>query len=146
MGYYNIAIVLQILLFFYFEVTTLLNLFPWNDLSKYTRKEKFTEAITNGLFILLCIGLFATKVKWLMAISVMFYLIFLIMQILTWWMPYCTGIHLKQFPKSLYESHFKDTIKWLPPMKDHIIPDAQHNVLQLLSMITLIASSISLFM
>lgn len=98
MDYYYVSLVLQILLFLYFEVTTLVPLFPWNDLSKYSRKEKFTEAIANGLIILLCIGLFATKIKWLMAISVMFYLVFLVMQILTWWMPYLTGIHLKQFP------------------------------------------------
>lgn len=146
MDYYYVALVLQILLFLYFEVTTLVPLFPWNDLSKYSRKEKFTEAIANGLIILLCIGLFATKIKWLMAISVMFYLVFLVMQILTWWMPYLTGIHLKQFPRSLYESHFKNTIKWLPPVKGHIIPDAQHNVLQLISILTLITSSIALFM
>ncbi|RST72475.1 hypothetical protein D4T97_015545 [Siminovitchia acidinfaciens] len=145
MDYYTVAICLQILLLLYFEVTTLVPLYPWNDLSKYSPKEKYTEATVNGLIMIIIIGLFITKIKWLMIISVVFWFIFLLMQLLTWWMPYLTGKHLKQFPKSLYESHFKNTVKFLPPIKDHIIPDAQHNVLQIITLLTLLISSISLF-
>ncbi|KOS62083.1 hypothetical protein AN161_14805 [Lysinibacillus sp. FJAT-14222] len=66
------------------------------------------------------------------------------MQLLNWWMPYLTGKYLKQFPKTLYETHFKNTLKLLPPIKDHIIPDLQHNVLQIISLITFILSALVL--
>lgn len=137
------AITLQVLLFIYFEVTTLINLFPWNDLSKYSYRERLVEAAVNGITIIIGFALFITKVKWLMAISVAFWFVFLLMQLMTWWMPYLTGKHLKQFPRELYDSHFRETLKILPPIKNHIIPDAQHNVLQVLSLATFIVSLIS---
>ncbi len=142
MDLFNFAIAFQILLFLYFEVTTLVNLYPWNDLSKYSTKEKFIEATVNGIIIILCIGLFITQIKWLMIISVVFWFVFLFMQLLNWWMPYLTGKYLNQFPKTLYETHFKNTLKLLPPIKDHIIPDLQHNVLQIISLITFILSAL----
>jgi hypothetical protein len=145
MDFSKMAIAFQILLFIYFEGTTLVNLYPWNDLSKYSNQEKIIEASVNGIIIILCLGLFISEIKWLMIISVIFWFVFLFMQILTWWMPYLTGKHLKQFPKTLYETHFKNTFKLLPPIKDHIIPDAQHNVLQILSLITFIVNTFALF-
>lgn len=143
MDIFKWAVILQLLLLLYFEAITLLNLYPWNDLSKYTFKEKVIEATVNGAIIIFNAGLFTTKVKWLMMISIVFWFLFLLMQLLTWWMPYVTGKHLKQFPRTLYDTHFKETIKLLPPIKDHIIPDAQHNVLQFLTLITFIVSVMS---
>ncbi|MBU8878762.1 hypothetical protein BGM26_07125 [Bacillus sp. FJAT-29790] len=144
MDSFKLAVGLQILLFLYFEITTLINLYPWNDLSKYSNREKIIEATANGIVIILSWALFITKIKWLMLISVLFWFVFLLMQLLTWWMPYLTGKHLKQFPRTLYETHFKNTIKILPPIKDHIIPDAQHNVLQIISLLIIIACAIAL--
>jgi hypothetical protein len=40
----KLALSLQILLFLYFEITTLVNLYPWKDLSKYSYKEKMIKA------------------------------------------------------------------------------------------------------
>lgn len=138
------AIVFQVILFLYFEVTTLINLFPWNDLSKYSLREKLLEAISNGITIIVGLILFITKIKWLMIISVLIWCLFLLMQVITWWMPYLTGKHLKQFSRELYDTHFQRTIKFLPPIKDHIVPDAQHNVLQILSLATFIVSLIAI--
>src|SRR5690606_12662084 len=97
------------------EVITLVNLYPWNDLSTYSFKEKITEATINGAIISASLALFISKAKWLMVVSVVFLFIFLLMQLLTWWMPYLTGKHLKQFPRTLYNTHFKKTFKLLPP-------------------------------
>lgn len=144
MDLFQWAIALQILLFIYFEVTTLVDLYPWNDLRKYSLQEKLLEATVNGFIILTAIALFVTNIKWLMILSVIIWLVHFVMQLLTWWMPYLTGKHLKQFSRTLYDAHFRETIKILPPIKDHIIPDAQHNVLQLLSLITLVLSTLAI--
>src|SRR5690625_2645813 len=111
MNVFTWAIIIQILLLIYFEVTTLVNLFPWNDLSKYSTREKVIEATASGIIILLGIILFATKIKWLMILSVGLWFVHLLMQLFTWWMPYVTGKHLTQFPKSLYDTHFQKTVK-----------------------------------
>ncbi|QKG85492.1 hypothetical protein GXN76_14200 [Kroppenstedtia pulmonis] len=139
------AVALQVLLFIYFEVTTLFNLYPWNDLSAYSFREKIIEASVNGAVIILNLVLFISGITWLMIISVVFWFVYLLMQLLIWWMPYLTGKHLKQFPKTLYDTHFRKTVKWLPPIKEHIIPDAQHNVLQLITLATFILCAISIF-
>ncbi len=137
------AVILQVIMFFYFEVTTLINLFPWNDLSKYSYKERILEATVNGIIIIIGLALFVSKVKWLMVISASLWFAFLLMQLLTWWMPYLTGRHLKQFPKELYDTHFQETIKVLPPIKNHIIPDVQHNILQMITLATFVTSLIT---
>lgn len=141
---FTFAFISQIILLVYFEVTTLINLYPWNDLSKYTRKEKITEATVNGITIIIGITLFISKKPVLMVIATIFWFLFLLVQLLNWWMPYITGKHLKQFPRELYDSHFQDTLKILPPIKEHIIPDAQHNVLQLLSLEVFIVSLLAI--
>ncbi len=94
---------------------------------------------------MVCLALFLTNVFSLMVISVVGLFVFFMMQVLVWWLPYLTGVHVKQFPRSLYDSHFQETIKILPPVKDNIIPDAQHNMLQLLSLATVVVSAMSLF-
>jgi len=137
------ALVMQVLLFIYFEITSLVPLFPWNDLSKYSTKEKVVEATSNGIIILLGIGLFITQVKALMILSAILWGLFLTMQLLTWWLPYLTGKHLKQFSRELYDTHFQQTVKLLPRIKDHIIPDAQHLVLQVLTLSTLLTTTIA---
>lgn len=58
---FTFAFISQIILLVYFEVTTLINLYPWNDLSKYTRKEKITEATVNGITIIIGMTLFISK-------------------------------------------------------------------------------------
>ncbi|HLS34706.1 MAG TPA: hypothetical protein VK061_00545 [Bacillota bacterium] len=141
---FTFAFISQIILLVYFEVTTLINLYPWNDLSKYTRKEKITEATVNGITIIIGITLFISKKPVLMVIATIFWFLFLLVQLLNWWMPYITGKHLKQFPRELYDSHFQDTLKILPPIKEHIIPDAQHNVLQFLSLEVFIVSLLAI--
>lgn len=137
------ALVMQLLLFIYFEIITLVPLYPWNDLSKYSTKEKVLEAATNGVIIVIGIGLFVTKIQLLMVISIVLWGLFLVMQLLTWWLPYITGKHLKQFSRELYDTHFEQTVKLLPRIKDHIIPDAQHLVLQVLTLSTLLTTAIA---
>ena len=42
---------ITLLLLIYHQATTLLPLFPWNDVEKYSRKELLLEAGTNGLLM-----------------------------------------------------------------------------------------------
>src|SRR5690625_2591920 len=141
---FTFAFISQIMLLVYFAVTTLINLYPWIDLSKYTPKEKITEAAVNAITIIIGNTFMISKKQALMVIAAIFCFLFLLVQLVDWWMPYITGKHLKQFPRELYDSHFQDTLKILPPIKEHIIPDAQHNVLQFLSLEVFIVSLLAI--
>jgi len=113
---YTIAIIFQILVFLYFEITTLINLFPWNDVSKYSATKMNRSNIKQNYFTS-SHWIVATKTGWGMGISLLFWVFFFILQILTWWMPYLTGKHLKQFPRQLYYYHFSRTVKFFPHKK-----------------------------
>src|SRR5690625_4642354 len=89
----------QIILLVYFEVTTLIHLYPWNYLYKYSRKEKITEATVNGITIIIGITLFISKKPVLMVIATIFWFLFLLVQLLNWWMPYITGKRFKTISK-----------------------------------------------
>lgn len=66
-----------------FKVTTIFNLYPWNDLSKYSFREKMVEATGKGVIIFFSPGFFLSKIKSLMIISVVIYFVYLLMQLLT---------------------------------------------------------------
>jgi hypothetical protein len=60
-----------------------------------------------------------------------------------WWIPYFFGAseaHMQQYRKL-----FSRTFKFLPPIDDHLIPDAQHCVLHGLTVIALILTGRAVF-
>ncbi|PLS03782.1 hypothetical protein CVD27_13410 [Neobacillus cucumis] len=62
------------------------------------------------------------------------------MHLFTWWFPYFFG-----YPNNIrtdYEKYFKRTFKFLPKIKDHIIPDAEHVGVGILLTITLLVQII----
>jgi hypothetical protein len=61
-----------------------------------------------------------------------------------WWIPYLWGPTWLHSSLEWYTEHgYAETIKVLPPIGDHPIPDAQHLVLQLLSLIAAITMTIA---
>ncbi|KLT16574.1 hypothetical protein AA980_17490 [Neobacillus vireti] len=62
---------------------------------------------------------------------------------MAWWIPYLTG-----YPHQVrvdYEKYFHNTYKFLPAIKNHIIPDAEHVGVGVLLTATLIVQSVYLF-
>lgn len=67
--------------------------------------------------------------------------VWLAIQLYNWWLPYLFGGE-----RSFYEKGYADTTRFLPRIDDHqVIPDAQHVVLQLLSLLMVVTMSVALW-
>jgi hypothetical protein len=130
-----LALVLQGVVLVYFAATHLVNLYPWNDLRRYSRGEQALEVGTNGGLLVGLLVLYASG-RWpLKSAATALYGAFLVGQLLTWWRPYLFGA--SEAWKEQHRTHFARTIRLLPFRGSNPPPDAQHGVLQVLTLITL---------
>lgn len=126
----TLAFLFSVILLVYHQITTIVPMYPWNDVKKYTRVEILQEASSNGsLMILASIYLFYKtysfpKIYFPVLLAVEFYI---------WWIPYFLG---KRTKRNRTAEVSKDTLKILPPIKNHPIPDCNHLVLHLLTLVT----------
>jgi hypothetical protein len=118
-------------------------LFPFNDVQSRDKRLRLYEVLGNYpplLVIALCFYLDNNISIW---IGFAFTSIIMVMHLFAWWIPYFFG-----FPKNVrsdYNKYFSRTYKFLPPIKDHIIPDAEHVGVGILLATTLIIQSIYVF-
>ncbi|CAF1011085.1 unnamed protein product [Rotaria sordida] len=98
----------------------------------------------NSLPHLAAVYVYYHRIKWAMLLYIPYLILFTIGQIFTWWLPYFfqkglwysdeTGEKLAQYKK--YHTNYH---RILPRFKDHvIIPDTEHTILFILTLITLI--------
>ena len=140
--WFKAALFLQVLLLGYWLAIEILDLFPWNDLaSRPADYDLRASIVLNALQMLVYMGLFALGVRWLATLSVVGYAAYLGVQLWTWWMPYSVGASADW--RASYAASFARTLKVLPADRLHPAPDAQHLMLQLLTLATLIATGMA---
>src|SRR5262249_37941357 len=118
------ALILNIFHLAYHQATTNFDFFPFNNIRHYKTHERIAEAGVNALTIgfpiiaLLC----HTHKPMFFACWVLGFP--LIGKFLSWWPAYLWGAHpsMKKW-QQIYERTHKHTIKFLPPIKDHPIPN-----------------------
>jgi hypothetical protein len=140
----TLAVVAQIAMLGYFVVVNHVDLYPWNNLRSVTAELPSTLAgvIPFSLYSIA----FARRVPWGMLIGMVHSYIWLALQIRQWWIPYLFGPTPLHHSFDWYTEHgYAETIKVLPPIGDHPIPDAQHLVLQLLSLIAVVTMTTAYF-
>lgn len=133
------AIGITLLLLVYHQATTLLPLFPWNDVEKYSRKELLLEAGTNGLLMgtgALC--LIINNNGFFHYYPLIYYPFLFTGECFQWWLPYFS----KKFAQSKvnfdYEALFSRTTKLIPHKPGKRTPDANHIVLHLMTVVTIV--------
>jgi hypothetical protein len=133
----NAAITSQLLLLVYLEIVEWVDLFPWNDV----RRGNGQEALDIVLGTVMIAALVATSRRWRLGVlfSVVFYATWLGLQVTTFWIPYAFGAS-ERWTK-IYAGNFSQTIQWLPRIRNHLPPDANHFVLQLLLIAALVFNS-----
>lgn len=127
MSWQLIAIVTPLVLALYLIVTDFIDLYPFNDISQHTRGVRKWELL--NYFLPLLSAVYSWKGSGAIP-SLVVSSLFLIGNIFSWWIPYFFGCSKKQ--KQLLEKHFGRTIKILPPIKDHPIPNLEHMPVALL--------------
>jgi hypothetical protein len=138
--WFKAALVLQVLLLAYWLAMEVLDLFPWNDLQSRPETFDLRHAIAvNALQQLAYMGLFALGIRLIGLISAIGYGAYLALQLWTWWPPYLFGAD--EAWQARYAESFARTLKVLPSPGNHLAPDAQHLVLQLLTLAVLVATA-----
>jgi hypothetical protein len=138
--WFKAALVLQALLVAYCLATQVLDLFPWNDISAGTGDLRETIALTV-LPQMALIALFALGVRLLALLSLAGYVLYLGLQIWTWWHPWVVGATAEW--QAEHQASFSRTLKLVPFDAVHIAPDAQHLVLQALILATVVATAMA---
>ena len=112
----------------YLQLIEWVPLSPWNDLSRGNGQEGL-DVVLGIAMLALAAGTLARK-RAVMALAVLGYGVWLALQIQTWWVPYFFGASPRW--ARIYSIWFGRTVKFLPAIGDHPIPDACHVVLHVL--------------
>src|ERR1700681_4733042 len=129
MNLHIFTIVAAATLLIYHQITTMVPLFPWSDLEKYSRKELMLEAGTNGLLMGLgALCLIIGNTGFFHYFPLIYYPFLLSGELFQWWIPY----FFEKFSASKinfdYEKLFSHTVKLIPHKTGKRTPDANHIV------------------
>jgi hypothetical protein len=163
----NVAVVVQVVLLVYHQVTTLFDFFPFNGARNYSRTEKIAECGTNAVLMSIAPIGFGFGIAGCETFGVYYYYVLFALEMIIWWIPYfCEprGVFLRvynlllaigtsDFPpenclarwKVTYERLHRSTWIILPPKGDRPVPNVEHTILHLLTLITLIVTTIEYF-
>jgi hypothetical protein len=152
------ALVSQIVLLAYHQVTTWFDLHPFNGVRHYSTKEKLAEAGANAVLMSLAPMGFALHVKALMTFGVVYYPALFAIELTIWWVPYfivpagrwraaynwLLSVATSNFKKGDTLDHWiaihhrlhRDTITALPSRPDRPVPNLEHTILRVLTLVT----------
>jgi hypothetical protein len=134
----TVAIGLQILLLVYHQITTLVDLFPFNGARFLKAWEKALECSVNGLLMSLAPLGFAFGIRGLMWFGVAYYFVLFAEEIRVWWVPYFFWPSPRW--RSVYHRIHSQTIKVLPARGDKPIPNLERTILHALTLVTAVAT------
>ena len=133
-----LALVFQVGLLAYHQVTTLCDFFPFNGVRFSTRRERLLEAGFN----LLLMGAppigFVLGARWLMEFGAAYYVILFVVECVTWWAPYFFGPSPKW--REVYARMHRLTITIVPRRGDNPAPNLEHMILMVLTLATAIVT------
>ncbi len=120
----------------YLQFVEWIDMFPWNDIRSGNGQETL-DLILAGVTFLFVISLWFGG-KWAAALSSIGMLVWIYLQISTWWIPYFFGA--SEGWKRVYANWFSETVHILPSTADNLPPDANHLLLHILILVALVVS------
>jgi membrane-associated phospholipid phosphatase len=137
-----LALVLAVASLAFHLLTTLVDFFPFNNVRGSRPDERLTEAIVNGIPLLLGIALIAVSgipaVRWLAWVAVAIFAILAVLGLLLWWLPYLADVTVPWATvpgvtwSELHARTYADTIIVVPPIGDRPRPNLEHMILHAL--------------
>ena len=159
----TIAIICQIILLAYHQLTTYFDFFPFNGARNYSRTEKLAEGGSNFVLMTLAPIGFGFHIRGLMIYGVVYYYFLFAAELIIWWIPYLTvpsgrwrGIYncllacaTSNFEKGDTLTHWCDihkrlhrgTITFLPIRDDRPVPNLEHTILHAWTLITAVVTT-----
>ena len=135
-----LALSLAAFLLLYHQATSWIPLFPWNDVARFSRKEVLAETAFNG--VLMGTGLFcliAGNSGFFHWYPLVYYPFLFVGECMDWWLPFFSESFAKARKIWDYEAKYGRTLKLIPHQAGKRTPDANHTVLHLATVITIIA-------
>jgi hypothetical protein len=153
-----VAVICQIILLVYHQVTTLVDLYPFNGARHYTRRERWAEADINIVLMSLAPIGFMRHIRGLMIYGVVYYFVLFSIELIIWWVPYfftprgkvrmvynlALAIGTSNFGKgdaldrwlAIHQRIHHGTISFLPARAGRIRPNLEHMLLHAWTLFT----------
>lgn len=137
----RISAVSQLVLLIYLQVVEWVDLYPWNDV----RRGNGQEMLDIALGVVMTGTTIVTLLRWRPGIifAALLYAVWLGLQIWTFWIPYAAGASERW--ARVHAANFAETIQVFPMWENHLPPDANHFVLQVLIAWALVATVMAAF-
>lgn len=131
---WGIALFLQVIHLLYHQITTLFDLYPFNNIRSYTRKQQLIECVSCGITMgfPVIVTLFGGKI--LVGSALVCLGLLLIGEFLSWWQHYFFGP--RDYWKEVYKNKFEETLQILPKIKNNPRPNLEHVILHSITVIT----------
>jgi hypothetical protein len=159
MGY---AILCQLVLVVYHQVTTLVDLFPFNGARSYTGRERIAEAGVNAILMSFAPIGFIFRIQGMMLFGVCYYFALFAAELIIWWIPYLTvpagrwrtiynlllslatsnfepGDTLDHWIK-IHDRIHRGTLTFLPARAGRVVPNLEHTLLQAWTLVTAVVT------
>jgi len=133
-----IALTLNIAHVTYHQLTSNFDFFPFNNIRNYTAVQRIAEVSVNFITMGFPVVAIFLKNHTLTGVACWFLGFLLCGEYLAWWKPYLFGATDKW--KNIYNKIHKDTIILLPPIKDNPVPNLEHCILHVLTLLTFIVT------
>ena len=131
---WGIVLFFQFIHLVYHQFTTLFDLYPFNNIRSYSKKEQLLECGVNALFMGFPVVAMLLQNNILIWISAWCYLFTLVAEYFSWWRGYLFEATTKW--QEAYEKKFKETIVILPAIKNNPIPNLEHTILHGLTFVS----------
>jgi len=86
----KVALVCQLLLLLYHQITTFVDFYPFNGARNYSARERLAEMGVNVVLMSLAPLGFAFQIHGLMLFGVVYYFVLCFIEVVIWWIPYFT--------------------------------------------------------
>jgi hypothetical protein len=159
------AVVCQLLLLAYHQCTTVIDLYPFNGVRNHSGRERWVEAGVNAILMSLPpIGYFF-GIRGLMIFGTVYYFALFFIEIVIWWIPYFTVptgvwraiynrflvLATSNFEKgdtldnwtAIHRRLHSGTISPLPPNRGPIVPNLEHILLHVWTLVTALATAVT---
>ncbi len=136
---HNLAVGLAAFLLVYHQITSWVPLFPWNDVERFSRKERLMETSFNGLLMgtgLVCLIVGNSGFShWY---PLIYYPFLFVGECMDWWIPYFSESFAQARKIWDYDAKYGRTLKWIAHEQGRRTPDANHMVLHLGTVLTIV--------
>jgi len=158
----QVALTCQVMLLVYHQLTTFVDLFPFNGARFYARREKVIEMGVNLILMGLAIAGYMFGIAGLMLYGVIYYFLLFGIELVIWWIPYffqpqgaarrlynaalaigtsdfAPGDTLRRWQAVFVRIHAR-TLTVLPARPGRITPNLEHTILHALTLVTALAT------